>query len=280
MTVVPSCLQENIELAKKDWELSHLQSLREEEERLAEEEADEVMLTYDRPETANKVILRRRPSTGTWEVCSQGQEEPYDTESPLVVNSVTQNQSDVQAPLPETWSPEPVSTDHPISGSSDNKHRHRRKYRHSEGSTADSSRAASPGSPPAGTRRHSSRLTAAAHTSDSGNPSPTKRELRQRHEDPEYKPPGSGGKRKSPRVVPRKPATPSAPVVPLSNSAPSLTMPASNHVVDSEDEGSISSRTRHKSSPLVGSASFTTCSPQQESPNHKYPTRRKLTNQI
>ena len=63
--------QENIELAKKDWELTHLQSLRAEEERLAEEEAEDVLLTYDRPETANKVILRRRPSTGTWEILSR-----------------------------------------------------------------------------------------------------------------------------------------------------------------------------------------------------------------
>ena len=61
-------LQENIQLAKKDWELSHLQNLRAEEERLAEEEAEDVLLTYDRPETANKVILRRRLSTGTWEI--------------------------------------------------------------------------------------------------------------------------------------------------------------------------------------------------------------------
>ena len=73
--MVPPCCpllpphQESIKLAKKDWELSHLQNLRAEEERLAEQEAEDVLLTYDRPETANKVILRRRPSTGTWEIC-------------------------------------------------------------------------------------------------------------------------------------------------------------------------------------------------------------------
>ena len=67
----PHTPQESIQLAKKDWELTHLQTLRAEEERLAEEEAEDVLLTYDRPETANKVILRRRPSTGTWEVLSQ-----------------------------------------------------------------------------------------------------------------------------------------------------------------------------------------------------------------
>ena len=48
-----------------------MQSLREEEERIAEEDAeDDIMLSYDRPELANKVILRRHSSTGMWEVCS------------------------------------------------------------------------------------------------------------------------------------------------------------------------------------------------------------------
>lgn len=28
-----------------------------------------MLLTYDRPEMVNKVVFRRRPSTGTWEVC-------------------------------------------------------------------------------------------------------------------------------------------------------------------------------------------------------------------
>jgi E1A-binding protein p400 len=50
--------EREIELAKKNWELSHLQSLREEEERLAEEEEfNSTVLTYDRPEAANKVYL-------------------------------------------------------------------------------------------------------------------------------------------------------------------------------------------------------------------------------
>lgn len=67
------CLQENIQLAKKDWELSHLQTMREEEEKMAEEEAaDESLLTYDRPDLCNKVTLRRS-STGMWEVCSSDQ---------------------------------------------------------------------------------------------------------------------------------------------------------------------------------------------------------------
>ena len=66
-------LQENIQLAKRDWELSHLQTMREEEEKMAEEEAaDESPLTYDRPDLCNKVTLRRS-STGMWEVCSSGQ---------------------------------------------------------------------------------------------------------------------------------------------------------------------------------------------------------------
>ena len=60
-------------MAKKDWELSHLQSLREEENKVAEEDAiDEIPLTYDRPDISNKVTLRRS-STGMWKVCSSGQ---------------------------------------------------------------------------------------------------------------------------------------------------------------------------------------------------------------
>ena len=34
-----------------------------------EEEEEAMFLTYDRPEIVNKVVFRRRPSTGTWEVC-------------------------------------------------------------------------------------------------------------------------------------------------------------------------------------------------------------------
>lgn len=53
--------------------MSHLQTLREEEEeRIAEEGAlDDVLFTYDRPELSNKVTLRRS-STGLWKVCSSG----------------------------------------------------------------------------------------------------------------------------------------------------------------------------------------------------------------
>ena len=50
--------QRDIEQAKKNWELGHLQSLKEEEERLAEEEFNNVMLTYDRPETVGKVVAK------------------------------------------------------------------------------------------------------------------------------------------------------------------------------------------------------------------------------
>ena len=60
-------------MAKKEWELSHLQQLREQEERMVQEEEEEqeaMCLTYDRPELVNKVIFRRRLSTGTWEVCT------------------------------------------------------------------------------------------------------------------------------------------------------------------------------------------------------------------
>ena len=60
--------QRDIEQAKKGWELSHLQSLKEEEERLADEEDSTIMLTYDRPEVANKVILRKKSAVGGWEI--------------------------------------------------------------------------------------------------------------------------------------------------------------------------------------------------------------------
>jgi hypothetical protein len=49
-----------------------LQALREEEEKIAEEEAvEDVPITYDRPDLCNKVTLRRS-STGLWKVCSSG----------------------------------------------------------------------------------------------------------------------------------------------------------------------------------------------------------------
>ena len=66
-----------------------MQSLREEEERLAEEEKDDVLLTYDRPEAANKVILRKGPS-GTWEICRSPYNPPSTkTSSSNVSNCVT-----------------------------------------------------------------------------------------------------------------------------------------------------------------------------------------------
>ncbi len=252
---------------------------------------DDVMLTYDRPEASNKVILRRRPSTGTWEVFSESQAtaDEYSERESLIINSISHsNHSDVHTSVPDTWSHEPTSTGRSISGSSTGKkHRHRSELTEAiiDLSTS-SSQAVSPRTPPpSGTRRHSSRLAAAAHSSDSSLTSPTKRELRQRHEDPEYKPPGSGSKKecKSPRVVARKLTLP---VVTLlsSSSAPFLTVPTNNHVhvkeEDEEDEGGIGSRTRQKFSSLVASSSFPSASSQLEkSPNHKYPTRHKLPNQ-
>ena len=83
-------MQESIEQAKKSWELSHLQSLREEEERIADEDVDdEMLLTYDRPEASNKVILRRHSSTGMWEVCSPSKISAMDrrTESNSIEDS-------------------------------------------------------------------------------------------------------------------------------------------------------------------------------------------------
>lgn len=62
-------------MAKKDWELSHLLSLREENEEVEEEEeVDGDHLTYDRPDQHNKVTLRRS-ATGLWQVCSSGHKD-------------------------------------------------------------------------------------------------------------------------------------------------------------------------------------------------------------
>lgn len=64
-----------------------MQSLREEEERIAEEDAeDDIMLSYDRPELANKVILRRHSSTGMWEVCSPSKKSQHSNEMKISVS--------------------------------------------------------------------------------------------------------------------------------------------------------------------------------------------------
>jgi len=68
LTIFYHSFQRDIEQAKKGWELSHLQSLKEEEERLADEDDDTIMLTYDRPEVANKVILRKKSAVDEWEI--------------------------------------------------------------------------------------------------------------------------------------------------------------------------------------------------------------------
>ena len=64
-----------------------MQSLREEEERIAEEDAeDDIILSYDRPELANKVILRRHSSTGMWEVCSPSKNSQCSNEMKISVS--------------------------------------------------------------------------------------------------------------------------------------------------------------------------------------------------
>lgn len=70
-----------------------MQSLREEEDRIAEEDAeDDIILSYDRPELANKVILRRHSSTGMWEVCSPSKKNHYSNDMKISV-SVTDTDS-------------------------------------------------------------------------------------------------------------------------------------------------------------------------------------------
>ena len=59
-----------------------------------EEDTDDVLLTYDRPEMANKVTLRRRSSTGMWEVCSPGRSSGENVErSPKTVAVGSDSQS-------------------------------------------------------------------------------------------------------------------------------------------------------------------------------------------
>ncbi|XP_033101073.1 helicase domino-like [Anneissia japonica] len=49
--------EEQIEIAKQEWELSHLQALKEEEERKAEMEEDEIFYTYTREDAYNKIYI-------------------------------------------------------------------------------------------------------------------------------------------------------------------------------------------------------------------------------
>ena len=265
--------QENIELAKKDWELSHLQSLREEEERLAEEEADDVLLTYDRPEMANKVILRRRPSTGTWEVCSPSPAHAPPT-SPTTSNDKSRRN---ERTLPMHL-----------------KHMHK----HQQDSHSDSNRVVSP---PVGPRYLSSSKSV-NFDSQPVTPPPASPQLRvsprlvhaqsdmARHqsrskpiskhhspksEDPDYTPElsrqtSSGGtidvdyKLQSPvRNENEELAT-----LLSSKEAASPSASLDNSV---GDDDSISSRTRHRAS-QVAIAQLEL----EKSPNHKYPTRLKL----
>ena len=61
--------------------MSHLQSLREQEEKIAEDGAvDDIPFTYDRPDLSNKVTLRRS-STGLWKVCSSGHNHNSDCDA-------------------------------------------------------------------------------------------------------------------------------------------------------------------------------------------------------
>lgn len=59
--------------------MSHLLSLREEEDIAGDDVVDESPLTYDRPDNYNKVTLRRS-ATGLWQVCSSGQKDGLNKE--------------------------------------------------------------------------------------------------------------------------------------------------------------------------------------------------------
>lgn len=73
--------------------MSHLQRLREEEERQTQEETEQEALTYDRPELINKVIFRRSKTTGTWEVCPYSREEVSHAHRHTPKRNKTRNQS-------------------------------------------------------------------------------------------------------------------------------------------------------------------------------------------
>lgn len=57
-------LQEEVALAKEEWELSRLKALKEEEERRAELEEDEMLFTYSREDANNQVKNKRAYSSG------------------------------------------------------------------------------------------------------------------------------------------------------------------------------------------------------------------------
>ena len=241
MHTSPLCSQENIELAKKDWELSHLQSLREEEERLAEVEDEDVLLTYDRPETANKVILRWRPSTSTWEICS-----PTTNHDPLS-HAETENEPKKESRRYGFCKRENAGEDSRRSSprvqyKSDSKHTHKAVHM---GHTANLSinTALDSVASANGTRLHSPTLQSKMdlNSSDHKLLESGCRDFKREHKTPPLSKKGiKAARQKSPDV-------------------------ASNHVVDDD---SISSRTRQRSSHV---------NEEVTSPNHKYPTRHKFT---
>lgn len=262
-------LQKNIELAKKDWELTHLQNLRAEEERLAEEEADDVLLTYDRPETANKVILRRRLSTGTWEILSQ---------PPSL--SLSQGGS-----ISETADQQKNRT----SRCRGRRHRRGRNRRVEEG--ADSTFITSGSSLRTGSLDESlsfncneqesplpltnhnevrSHDNAASNEQISSTSTYVEREAEGQQSvcdgtgrTRELEEPAGFSSGSTPTVWTGGPVK-SEPSSPLSTPKTPLSPPSTNHVPD----GSISSRTRHRTSQSLSDL--------EQSPRHKYPTRHKL----
>ena len=77
--------------------MSHLQSLKEEEERLADEEDNTVMLTYDRPEVANKVILRKKSAVDGWEIVHNKPYPPTGDRDTNTTNSQSLNYNTINS---------------------------------------------------------------------------------------------------------------------------------------------------------------------------------------
>lgn len=232
-------------MAKKDWELSHLQSLREEEERLAEVEDEDVLLTYDRPETANKVILRWRPSTSTWEICS-----PTTNHDPLS-HAEAKNEPRKESRRSGLCKRENAGED---SRRSSPRIQHKSDSKHTRKAVHGEHRA---------NLSINSATDSVASTNRTSLHSPTlqsEMDLRHQSDSSDHKLLESDY-----RDLKREPKTPPTPKKGLKAARQKSPDVLSNHVVDDD---SISSRTRQKSLHV---------NEEVTSPNHKYPTRLKCT---
>ena len=204
-------------------------------------------LTYDRPEMINKVVLKRRHSTGTWEVILH----PDSSRSPAQTATNVSSSSSIKSPVVKSS----VDNRSPLSSSS--------------GSISSS---------PA---RCSKLLQREKQLTPLGQN--LKVSKRGRIADPDYDP-SSESVKKSNQSKPHK-CTLSLSNCILSGSAPVISIPQTlscsvvmtNH--HSPNTENVSSRTRLKqvhSSPTISQSSpISPTLSNPKSPNHRYPTRNK-----